>query len=189
MLGGVVVGEGDGGFVIGGEDDQAVGGEGRGQHLAAIQNRQQLGDLLLDPPGEIRVGGDEHRRRIGPVLCLTQKIGGHQPGVRCVVGQDQGLAGTGWEIDGAGTQHRQLGGGDPGVARAHDLVHRPHGFGAVGEGGNRLGPTHHVHLVDLEEGGGRQERRRQRAVLTGRAGHHDLFDAGDSSRHDGHDQR
>ena len=95
----------------------------------------QLGlHLGLDGQGQRLAVGDQHRAGQPVVLGLAEQVGGHPGGSAAAVGQDQDLAGAGDHVDAHLAVDLALGGGHIDVAGAHDLVHRRHALGAVGQG-------------------------------------------------------
>ena len=74
--------------------------------------------------------------------------------------------GPGLRVDADPALEQPLRGGDPDVAGAGDQLGGTALFGAVGEHRDRLGTAGRVHLVDAEQGAGRQDRGvREPAVL------------------------
>src|SRR5690606_29020119 len=189
VLGGVFVGERQRRLPVGGDDRQAVVGEGLGQDVRPFQAGEETFDLRFHLLDQVRIGGHQHGRGVGAVFRLAQEVHCHQRGVGSGVGQHQHLGGTGGQVDGAGTEHLQLGGGYPGVPGADDLVHRLHRLGAVGQGGYRLGAAHGPHLGGAGEPAGGQHDLRDRAVGRLGGGDDGLGDAGDAGGHDGRDRR
>ena len=117
------------------------------------------------------------------MLGLVQQVGGQQPGVGAVVGDDQALARSQQHgRDRAVALHLDLGAGHRRAAGADDLADPRHGLGAEGQGrdaGRAVGPEHlgHAQLLGHDQHG--------RVDLAVGAGHgrHDHRDL----RHPGHD--
>ena len=80
-----------------------------------------------------------------------------------------------------------LGLGHVGVARAGDHVDPGHGGGAVGHGGDGLGPADPVHLVDPGDGGRGQGGVVDPSVGGRRHAEHDVLDAGHPGRGGAHE--
>ena len=95
------------------------------------------------------------------MLGLGEEVGRAQLRVGGLVGDDQHLAGAGRQVDAYAARHEQLRGRDPAVARADDLVDRPHRLGSVRERGDRLRAADRVDLVDPELSRRREQRRRR----------------------------
>ena len=116
----------------------------------------------------------QHRAGQPVVLGLAEQVGGHPGGSAAAVSQDQDLAGAGDHVDAHLAVDLALGGGHIDVAGAHDLVHRRHALGAIGQGRHRLRPA------GLEDAGDAGHRRRRQdggghpAVPAGGGDHDDL---------------
>ena len=98
-------------------------------------------DRPFDRVGERGIGRDEDGRRIGPVLGLGDEIRGDACWIGRWGGQDHPFGRAGRQVDPDLADHLHLGGGDPGVARADDAIHRlDAGLGqAVGKCADGLG--------------------------------------------------
>ena len=81
------------------------------------------------------------------MLGLRQQVQRDPVRVVVAVGDHQNLGRSGNHVDANPAKHPALGGGDIGVARAGDLVHRRNGFGAVSQRRNRLRPADAVDLI------------------------------------------
>ena len=75
------------------------------------------------------------------MLGLAEQIGGDPVGIVGAVGDHQDFRRPGDGIDADLAEHFALGGGDLGIAGAHDLVHRRDAFGAIGQRRHRLRPA------------------------------------------------
>ncbi len=164
----------------------------RGLHRVPVPCGGDLGaQFRLGALGDAGVGGDEQAGGQRAVLGLGDEVGGEEPRVGGVVGDDRdlGRARLGVHPDGPGQQ--PLGGGHVGVAWAGDHIHRGAVGGAVGEHGDRLGAADRVHLLDAEQRAGGQDGRCGQAavVRAGRGGDGDPADAGDLRRDHIHDHR
>ena len=78
---------------------------------------------------------------------LAEQIGGDPVGIVGAIGDHQDFRRPGDGIDAHLAEHFALGGGDPGVAGADDLVHRRDAFGAIGQRGDRLRPADAVNFA------------------------------------------
>ena len=127
----------------------------------------------------------EHAGRHRVVLGLADQVGGDEPGVGRVVGDDGDLGGSGLAVDRHGALQVALGRGDVDVAGAGDEVDRldraAGGGGPVRQHRECLGAADGVDLVDAEDRARGQDRRVRQAVLVGlrRRGERDGADAGD----------
>ncbi len=151
---------------------------------------QPAGDRDLHGAGEGRVRRDEDGRGIRAVLGLGDEVGRDTVRVRRRRGEDHPLGRAGRQVDPDLAADLDLGGGDPGVARADDAIDRGEaGVGkAVGEGADRLRPAGHDERVDLEETGRGEEDRVRASVAVGRRGDDHPADTRDAGGDDGHDQ-
>ncbi len=173
------------------ERDAPMRAQGHVEDVGARGRRELVVDGRLDGVGEGRVGGDQDRRGVGAMLGLGDEVGGDTLGVRGGRGEDHALGGPGGEVDRDLAADLDLGGGDPGIARADDpidgceaLVRQP-----VGKRADRLRTTGDDEGVDLEQPGGPEQDRMNLARRVGRGGHDDALDPGDLSGYHGHDQR
>ena len=162
------------------------------QLAPAISRARQRLQLTLDGGGDgIGKGGGvghEDRLRGAVVFGLREQIGGDPVGIVFAIGDDQDLRGAGDHVDADGAEDHALGGGDVGVARPHDLVHRRDRRGAVGERGDRLRAADPIDLVDAGDARGGEHQRVHLAF--GRRRHHDdALDAGDAGRNGVHQNR
>ena len=154
--------------------------------------RGMSGKLALHAGGdrveERGVGRDEDRLRQLVVLGLREEIHRHPVRVGAAVAHDHDLGRAGDHVDADDAEHLPLGGGDVGVARADDLVHRRYRLRAVGERGDRLRAADREHAVDAAD-----RRRREHelvALAAGRGHRHDDFaHARHLRRHGIHDHR
>ena len=123
------------------------------------------------------------------MLGLRYQVGGDEPRVGGVVGQDADLGRAGLGVDADDAAQQPLGRRDVDVARPHHQVGGPTVAGAVGEHRDRLGAADRMDLVDAEQGAGREhDRVRQAAVVPlRRAGDRERPDAGDLGGDDVHD--
>ena len=96
--------------------------------------------------------------------------------------------GPGLGVDADHAAQQPLGRRDVDVARPHHEVGRLAVVGAVGEHRDRLGAADRVHLVDAEQGAGREDDRVRQAVVVPlrRAGDGQRPDTGDLGGHDVH---
>ena len=115
------------------------------------------------------------------MLGLGEQVRGDPRGIVGGIGDHQDLGGAGDHVDADGAEDQPLGGGDIGVAGAHDLVDRRDGLGAVGERGDGLGPAHAIDLGDPGDLRGGHHRRVEPAVRR-RHDHGDALHAGDARR-------
>ena len=124
--------------------------------------------LGLHPGGERFGRGDADRGlEAAAVLGLRQQVGGDAAGVGVSVGEHDDLRGAGDGVDADAAEHLLLGGGGVRSAGAGDLVDRGDGFGAEGEGADRLGAADRVDLVEPEQGRGGEDHRVRQAAGAG----------------------
>ena len=166
------------------DDDGAVVAQRLLGDRAARKQRDLALHLGGDSAGDVGAARDQdwHRQRV--VLGLRQQIGGDPARIDAVVGDDDQLGRAGDRVDADVAEDQPLGGGDVGVAGAHDLVDARDALRAVGERGDRLRAADHEHARDAGEARGQQRLGRRP-----RRGHHDLAHAGDLRRHGGHHHR
>ena len=130
------------------------------------------------------VGGDQADAGAHIVFGLRQKIGRDHFGVAGAVGQYVDLGRTGQLVDPDRAENLPLRLVHKGIAGADDLVHRGHGFGAIGQRRNGLRPADPKNPVgtrQMTSGNHRRMRVRRQAG-------DDLFDARHLGRDDGHDR-
>ena len=149
---------------------------------------QELLDVRQHLLAELARGGDEHRRRLGTVLCLREQVDGGEEGVGVVIGDDEDLGGSGEQIDADLAEELALGLGDVGVARSGDEVDRCDRLGADRHSGDGLHAAEHVDLVRAGELHGRDRRRGDLAADRRRA-RDDTRHAGDLRGDDRHVRR
>ena len=134
-------------------------------------------------------GGDQDGGRQGIVLRLSHQIGRYLVGPGGVVGDHQHLAGAGQRIDPHLAVHRLLGQGHPEVAGPADHIDPGDRGGSVGQGSDRLGPAHPVHLPHPRQMGRRQHRGVGLPARPRRGDHHDPLHTGHPGRHRIHQHR
>jgi hypothetical protein len=130
------------------------------QDLAPRGRLELARQLRLDGRGEGRVPGDEQGRGVGAVLGLREQVGGHVHGIGGAVRDDHHFRRAGGQVDAALAEDLELGGRDPGVARADDAVHRRdtglrESVGHRPDGLRAAGDDEGVHA---DESGGAQQR-------------------------------
>ena len=113
------------------------------------------------------------------MLGLREQVRANPRRLIGAIGDHQDLGGARDHVDADGAEDQALGGGDIGVAGAHDLVHRRNRLGAVGERGDGLRPAHPIDLCDACDLGGGHHRRVERAIRR-RHDHGDALHAGDA---------
>ena len=164
--------------------------QGRLYLVAAVGPGCEPGDLGLHRRGGGLVPGDQPGQPVGAVLGLQDHVGRRERGVRAGVGHHHDLRGArerGGDAHHAG--HLPLGQRHVDVARSHDHVHGTDRLGAVGQGGDSLGPAHRMDLVHTHRSRRGQRHVGDAAVGSGWHAHSDLVHAGDFGRNRGHDQR
>ena len=129
--------------------------------------------------GEGAVVRDQDRLGVFVMLGLREQVRGDPFRLIGAIGDHQDLGGARDHVDADGAEDQALGGGDIGVAGAHDLVHRRNRLGAVGERGDGLRPAHPIDLCDACDLGGGHHRRVERAIRR-RHDHGDAPHAGDA---------
>jgi hypothetical protein len=92
-----------------------------------------------------------------PCSALGDEIGGDPGGIGRAIGNDQHFGGARDGIDADLAEDLALGGSDIGIAGADDLVDAADGFGAIGQGGDRLGAADAVDFGDAGNLGGKQD--------------------------------
>ena len=161
------------------------------QRLANGPLPAQFHDLTLEagPDGFGQIPGkyDGQRHRGLIVLGLGHQIGGHEVGMSRFVGDHHHFRRSGNLVDIHQPVDLPLGRRYVGVAGTHDLVDPGHGFGPVGQGGDRLGAPHPVDLLQSQLG---QSRRHHRVGLEPGIGgdHHNAAHPRDLSRDSVHEQ-
>ena len=98
--------------------------------------------------GEAGIVGDQDALRGGVMLGLAEQIGGDPVRIVAAIGDHQDFRRPGDGIDAHLAEHFALGGGDPGIAGAHDLVHRRDACGAIGQRRHGLGAADAVDFAD-----------------------------------------
>ena len=144
---------------------------------------QLFGHCGVDPVGQCRVGGDQHRRRQGVVLRLRQQIRCHLIGLGGVVCDHQHFAWSRQGIDGHLAVHRLFRQGDVEVSGATDHVHLGNALAAVGHGGDSLGTSEAEHRFHAGQVGRCQHHGVHRTITSGGGTDHHVFDAGDPGWH------
>ena len=129
--------------------------------------------------GEGAIVRDQDRLGVFVMLGLREQVRGDPIRLIGAIGDHQDLGGARDHVDADGAEDQALGGGDIGVAGAHDLVHRRNRLGAVGERGDGLRPAHPIDLCDACDLGGGHHRRVERAIRR-RHDHGDALHAGDA---------
>ena len=126
----------------------AGGGQCALQVGPAARRLDDGADFGDDPFEEVGVPGHQPGQAVGPVLGLDDDVDGGEGRVGRRAGDhdDLGRPGEGGR-DAHDTRDLSLGLGHVGVAGAGDDVDGRDGGGAVGQGGDRLRPTHAVDLV------------------------------------------
>ena len=160
-------------------DDHAVVVNGCPCDVPAGQGFQLGLQLRLDGLGQSHGLGDQDGGGVAVVLRLTEHVGGHDSGVALSVGQDQNLTGARDHVDGHHAEDLLLGLGNVGVAGSHDLVHLGDTFGAVGQGGHRLGSAHFENVGDTGDLRRRQNGGVDFSIRAGGRDHDDLLTARD----------
>src|SRR5690606_3776798 len=90
---------------------------------------------------------------------LREKIGGDPVRIVLPVSDNENFRGASYHINTDLTENLPLGGGDIGIARTDDLVHRRNGFRSIGESGYSLGTAHTVNFINAcKLRGGEHER-------------------------------
>ena len=125
------------------------------------------------------------------VLGLSNQVSRDIRRVSRVVREDPDLGRARLGVDADDTADQPFGRGDVDVARAGDDVGRCAVGGAVGEHGYRLRAARRVHLLDAEQGAGREHGRGRQSTVPGlrRRGHRDSGDPRHLGRDDVHDHR
>ena len=133
------------------DDDDARVRERALDELAARESRLLRRDGADHGPAELLARRHEQHLRIGAVLGLRQQVRGDERRVGAFVGDDEHL-GRPRGIVARGTRgiavDLRFGFGDPGVARAEDLVDLRHALGAVRHGRDRLRAAELEHALD-----------------------------------------
>ena len=122
VLGGVLVGDGEGFVEVGDEGEAASGSEGVEGNVAAGEIGGLLEELGCDRLGQGFAGGDQDGGSEVVVLGLGEEVGGDEFGVGGNVGDDQGLGRSVDGVDADDSVEASLGGGDEAVAGSEDLV-------------------------------------------------------------------
>ena len=190
VLGSVALGDGDRRGEIG-YHDQARGG----QRLLEDRPARLAGHNFCDPRGDGsgQFGGSGHQQRLRTrvMLRLRQQIEGHESRVGALVGDHHHFRRPGRHI------HRRairiggaqlLGGRDPPVSGAKDLVDLRDTPGAIGQRRDGLRATHLEHRVHAAQARYDQHRRIGSAVATRRRAQHTLRATCDARGHRQHDR-
>jgi hypothetical protein len=179
MLGGRAIGQCDR-FGARSRDDDAAMHAKRGP--GGSVGRHAAHDCRDHARRELAAWRDEHRPGIGVVLSLRDEIGG-EPFRAPTDRHDHDLRRAGIEIDPTVGGHQSLGGCDPSVAGADDLVDARHRLCAIGQSGHRVG------AADAEQprDAGFECRRHDHGVRPG-ADRHDFTHAGGGGREGCHQQ-
>ena len=145
-------------------------------------SRQRALDGVGHLIGERRIVGDQDALRRGIVLGLAQQVGGDPVGIVGAIGDHQDFRRPGDGIDADLAEHFALGGGDIGVAGAHDLVHRRDAFACRRPARRRPARRRcdRFRVTPARFRGGQHQRIDLAAA--GRRHHHDAGDAGDARR-------
>ena len=163
------------------DDDRAVVAPARSRDVGAREPRQMRRHRLGHPVRERPVVGDQDRLRVAVVLGLGEQVRSDPLRLVGAIRDHQDLRRARDHVDADGAEDQALGGGDVGVAGAHDLVHRRDTLGAVGERGHRLCPADAVDFGDAGDLRGSHHCRVERAVRR-RHRHGDARNARDPRR-------
>ena len=162
---------------------------------AAIARRGSVASCrstsAMHADGEITRRRDEHDLCIRAVLGLRKQVGCDEPGTCRIVRDDQHFRRAGGHVERCAIGvcgDDLLGGGDPRIAGAEDLVHFGHRRRAVRHRGHRLSAAELEYLVDAAQSGHRQHGGVREPVRPGRRAEHADTAAGQPRRHGQHDR-
>src|ERR1019366_4314844 len=135
--------------------------------------------------GKLGGGGQQDGGAAGAMLGLPDQIDGGHFGVAGIVGDDQGLGGTGQQIDADAAEQLALRFGDIGIAGPHDHVDRRDTFGAQRHGSDGLHASDGVDFIGSAKVHGGDDGG-MRCALERRRGGDDALDAGGLRGDDAH---
>ena len=159
VLGGVGVDDGQPGVEVVDQDHSRLGpGERLPDAFGVLGGRHPVLEVGLDRIRQRDGVGHQDRGGLGVVLGLRDEVGADVRGLCRVVGEDRDLGRAGLGVDADDALEVALGGRDVDVARPRDEADRLTDDGGAlvrvglvleteGEGSDRLGSTHGIHLV------------------------------------------
>ena len=155
VFGGEAIADGRGLLEAVGDDHEPVSEGGAGD-VAGRQVCELASEREVDGVGQRRIGGDQHRQRVGVVLGLGEEIGRHHSRIRACVGENDQLRRARQHVDADVARHQLLGRRDPAIAGTDHDIARWRSTDAVGQRGDRVGAANRQQPVGTGHRRGRK---------------------------------